>query len=70
VKEVLIVGGTRNLGPGLVAGFLARGHRVAVCNRGVTADDLSLEVERLLAADPARAPGEAASLPRPAAVLA
>lgn len=47
--EILIVGGTRNLGPGLVAALLARGHRVAVCTRGVTPDDLPAEVERLRA---------------------
>jgi len=47
--EVLIVGGTRNLGPGLVAELLRREHRVAVCNRGVTPDDLPPEVERLRA---------------------
>lgn len=47
--RILILGGTRNLGPMLVADLLGRGHRVAVCNRGVTADDLPAEVERLRA---------------------
>jgi len=47
--NVLILGGTRNLGPGLVAELLARGHRVAVCNRGITPDDLPGSVTRLRA---------------------
>lgn len=47
--ELLILGGTRNLGPGLVAELLARGHRIAVCNRGITPDDLPAAVERLRA---------------------
>jgi nucleoside-diphosphate-sugar epimerase len=47
--RVLILGGTRNLGPGLVAALLERGHRVSVCNRGVTPDDLPAGVERLRA---------------------
>jgi len=47
--RILILGGTRNLGPGLVAELLARGHRVAVCNRGITPDDLPPAVERLRA---------------------
>ena len=47
--EVLILGGTRNLGPALVAALGARGHRVAVCNRGVTPDDLPAGIERLRA---------------------
>lgn len=47
--QILILGGTRNLGPGLVAELLGRDHRVAVCNRGVTPDDLPAGVERLRA---------------------
>lgn len=47
--RILILGGTRNLGPALVAELLERGHRVAVCNRGLTADDLPAAVERLRA---------------------
>lgn len=54
--RVLLLGGTRNLGPGLVAEFGARGHRVAVCNRGLTRDDLPAGIERLRAdrSDPAQ----------------
>ena len=47
--RILILGGTRNLGPLLVGELAARGHRLAVCNRGVTPDDLPEEVERLRA---------------------
>ena len=43
----LIIGGTRNLGPALVAALLERGDQVAVFNRGVTPDDLPPAVERL-----------------------
>jgi nucleoside-diphosphate-sugar epimerase len=43
----LIIGGTRNLGPGIVQALLQKGHRVAVLNRGLTHDDLPEEVERL-----------------------
>jgi nucleoside-diphosphate-sugar epimerase len=45
--RALIVGGTRNLGPGIVQAFLELGYQVAVFNRGMTADDLPREVERL-----------------------
>jgi nucleoside-diphosphate-sugar epimerase len=47
--EVLVIGGTRNLGPGLVAALVARGDRVTVLNRGLTPDDLAPEIERLRA---------------------
>jgi nucleoside-diphosphate-sugar epimerase len=47
--RILIIGGTRNLGPELVAALLAREHRVTVLNRGHTPDDLPAEVERLRA---------------------
>ncbi len=47
--NLLVLGGTRNLGPLLVHELMARGHRVAVCNRGVTPDDLPAAVERLRA---------------------
>jgi nucleoside-diphosphate-sugar epimerase len=43
----LIIGGTRNLGPGIVQALLQQGHNVAVLNRGQTHDDLPEEVERL-----------------------
>ncbi|MFN2431700.1 MAG: NAD-dependent epimerase/dehydratase family protein [Gemmatimonadota bacterium] len=57
--EILVIGGTRFLGRHVVLGLLARGHRVAVLNRGLTADDLPGEVERLRA-DRTR-PGELAA---------
>lgn len=54
--DVLVIGGTRNLGPLLVRRLLDGGRRIAVLNRGVTPDDLSADVERLRAdrADPAQ----------------
>jgi len=45
--NVLVIGGTRNLGPPLVEKLLAGGHRVAVFNRGHTPDTLPEAVERL-----------------------
>jgi 2'-hydroxyisoflavone reductase len=47
VAEVLILGGTRNLGHVTTLASLEAGHRVAVMNRGVTPDDLPPEVERI-----------------------
>jgi len=47
VAASLVIGGTRNLGPGLVAALLERGDDVTVFNRGVTPDDLPAAVERL-----------------------
>ena len=47
--RLLVIGGTRNLGPGLVSAALAEGHAVTVLNRGVTPDDLPPSVERLRA---------------------
>ena len=48
-RTTLVIGGTRNLGPDLVAALLAHGDRVSVLNRGHTADDLPGAVERLRA---------------------
>ena len=45
--RALIIGGTRNLGPSIVHALLQRGHDVTVFNRGQTAGDLPLQVERL-----------------------
>jgi nucleoside-diphosphate-sugar epimerase len=45
--KVLIIGGTRNLGPGLVNRFLERGASVAVFNRGITPGALPKEIEQL-----------------------
>src|SRR5262249_25955166 len=42
----LVIGGTRNLGPGIVQALLQQGHSVTVFNRGQTHDDLPEEVER------------------------
>jgi nucleoside-diphosphate-sugar epimerase len=47
--RLLVIGGTRNVGPGLVAAARAGGHHVTVLNRGVTPDDLPPDVERLRA---------------------
>ncbi len=54
-RATLVIGGTRNLGPDLVASLLLRGDEVTVLNRGRTADDLPPSVERLRAdrSDPA-----------------
>lgn len=48
-RTVLVIGGTRNLGPDLVAALLARGDQVTVLNRGITPDDLPRDVQRLRA---------------------
>ncbi|MFI5207674.1 MAG: NAD-dependent epimerase/dehydratase family protein [Gemmatimonadales bacterium] len=48
-RSTLVIGGTRNLGPDLVAALVARGDRVTVLNRGVTRADLPREVLRLRA---------------------
>jgi 2'-hydroxyisoflavone reductase len=45
--DVLVLGGTNFVGPHLVASALARGHRVALFNRGVTNPDLFPGLERL-----------------------
>jgi nucleoside-diphosphate-sugar epimerase len=47
--NILVLGGTRNLGTFLVPRLLEAGHRVAVLNRGRTADTLPRSVERLRA---------------------
>lgn len=47
--RLLVIGGTRNLGPGFVSAALAAGHAVTVLNRGRTPDDLPAGVERLRA---------------------
>jgi len=45
--RALIIGGTRNLGPSIVAALIECGHQVSVFNRGQTADNLPPQVERL-----------------------
>lgn len=46
--NILILGGTRFLGRALAAGALARGHRVTLFHRGLTAPGLFPEAERIL----------------------
>ena len=45
--RALIIGGTRNLGPGIVQALLELGYQLSVFNRGITSGDLPREVERL-----------------------
>jgi nucleoside-diphosphate-sugar epimerase len=45
--RALIIGGTRNLGPGIAQALLESGYQVAVLNRGITRDVLPNEIERL-----------------------
>ena len=45
--NILVIGGTRNLGHLLVHQLIALGHRVSVFNRGLTRDELPEQVERL-----------------------
>jgi nucleoside-diphosphate-sugar epimerase len=45
--DILIIGGTRNLGHLLTLQLLAAGHHVSVFNRGQTPDELPAEVTRL-----------------------
>lgn len=54
--NILIIGGTRNLGHFLTLRLLAEGHHVTVLNRGQTPDDLPAGVTRLRAdrSDPAQ----------------
>jgi nucleoside-diphosphate-sugar epimerase len=54
--NILIIGGTRNLGHAMALALLGAGHRVSILNRGVTPDELPREVERLHGdrSDPAR----------------
>jgi nucleoside-diphosphate-sugar epimerase len=49
MNATLVIGGTRNLGPDLVAALVARGDRVTVLNRGLTPGDVPAGVERLRA---------------------
>lgn len=47
--NVLIIGGTRNVGHHLAVALTDLGHRVTILNRGRTRDDLGARVERLSA---------------------
>ncbi len=49
MADILILGGTRNLGHIIAASLLEAGHKVSVLNRGLTRDELPAEVERLKA---------------------
>ncbi len=54
--RILVIGGTRFMGPRLVRGLLARGHAVTTFHRGATPAVLPAEVERLYGdrSDPAQ----------------
>ncbi|MCI0583435.1 MAG: NAD-dependent epimerase/dehydratase family protein, partial [Chloroflexi bacterium] len=47
--DVLLIGGTRNVGHHLAVALSDQGHRVTILNRGRTPDDLGGRVERLRA---------------------
>jgi nucleoside-diphosphate-sugar epimerase len=47
--DVLIIGGTRNLGHFLALSLVSQGHHVTLLNRGQTHDDLPTHIERLRA---------------------
>lgn len=47
MADILILGGTRNLGHITAMELLRAGHRVSILNRGVTLDELPANVERL-----------------------
>lgn len=49
MKNILIIGGTRNMGFDLTQRLLAAGHTVTILNRGLTPDTLPQEVHRLRA---------------------
>jgi nucleoside-diphosphate-sugar epimerase len=49
MADILILGGTRNLGHFTALSLLQSGHNVTVLNRGVTDDSLPAEVERIRA---------------------
>lgn len=46
-KNVLIIGGTRNMGYYLAKQLLASGHNLTILNRGITQDDLPDTIHRL-----------------------
>jgi len=45
--DILLIGGTRNVGHHLAVALTARGHHVTTFNRGLTPDELGARVERL-----------------------
>ncbi len=49
MKDILIIGGTRNMGYYLAQALHQAGHRVTLLNRGLTPDDLPKDIPRLRA---------------------
>jgi nucleoside-diphosphate-sugar epimerase len=49
MRRALVIGGTRNLGPDLVAALLERGDSVALLNRGITQGPVPPGIERMRA---------------------
>lgn len=49
MKNILVIGGTRNMGYSLVLRLLERGHTVTILNRGIDPDNLPDSVHRLRA---------------------
>ncbi len=49
MKNILVIGGTRNMGHQLVLALLEAGHHVTVLNRGIGKDDLPADLPRLRA---------------------
>lgn len=47
MKDILIIGGTRNMGHQLALDLFQAGHRVSIFNRGLTLDELPPEITRL-----------------------
>jgi NAD(P)-dependent dehydrogenase (short-subunit alcohol dehydrogenase family) len=47
MKNILVIGGTRNMGYAFTKQLVASGHRVTILNRGMTGDDLGTSVFRL-----------------------
>src|SRR5215207_6451084 len=45
--DILIIGGTRNVGHFLTLELLKNGHRVTVFNRGKTRDELPADIQRI-----------------------
>ncbi len=47
MKNILVIGGTRNMGYTFTRQLMAEGHRVTILNRGMQSDDLGSSVSRL-----------------------
>lgn len=48
-KNILVIGGTRNMGHQLVTRLVEEGHHVTILNRGMSEDDLPAHISRLRA---------------------